>query len=65
MSEIKLLTPDELAAMLQLKRRTVLDTFARQPGFPASVTGAQKPRWLYSDVVKFLRSKSAQNANNG
>lgn len=65
MSELRLLTPEDLAAMLQLKRRTVLDTFARQEGFPASVTGKQKPRWLYSDVVKFLKSKSAQNANNG
>ena len=63
MSDIKLLTPDELAAMFQLKRRTVMDTVARQPGFPKSVTGTQKPRWLYSDVVRFLKSKSAQNAN--
>ena len=63
MSELKLLTPDELAALFQLKRRTVMDTVARQPGFPKSVTGTQKPRWIYSDVVKFLRAKSAQNAN--
>jgi len=31
MSEIKLLTPDELADMFQLKRRTVMDTIARRP----------------------------------
>ena len=63
MNEIRLLTPDDLAAMFQLKRRTVMDVIARKPGFPASVTGTQKPRWIYSDVVKFLRAKSAQNAN--
>ena len=63
MSELKLLTPDELAAMMQLKRRTIVDIVVKQRGFPASVTGLQKPRWIYSDVVKFLRAKSAQNAN--
>ena len=61
MTDLRLLTPDDLADMLRLKRRTVLD-YVRQPGFPASVTGSQKPRWLESEVVKFLKRKSAQKA---
>ena len=64
MSDIRLLTPDELAELFKLKRRTVMDTIARRPDFPKSVTGTQKPRWLYSDVVKFLRQKSAQSSHN-
>lgn len=64
MSDIRLLTPDELAELFKLKRRTVMDTIARRPDFPKSVTGTQKPRWLYSDVVKFLRRKSAQTSHN-
>ena len=63
MTDIKLLTPDELAELFKLKRRTVMDTIARQPGFPQSVTGTQKPRWLHSDVARFIKQKSAQNAN--
>ena len=63
MTDIRLLTPDELAELLKLKRRTVMDTIARRPDFPRSVTGTQKPRWLYSDVARYLTSKSAQNAN--
>jgi len=59
----ELLTPDELAALLKLKRRTVMDKITRHPDFPRSVTGNQKPRWLQSDVVKFLRRQSAQKAN--
>lgn len=60
MSEIKLLTPDELADMFQLKRRTVMDTIARRPDFPRSVTGNQKPRWLHSEVVRYLKRKSVE-----
>jgi len=63
MSDIRLLNPDELAEVFQLKKRTVMSTIACKPDFPASITGTQKPRWLYSDVVRYLQAKSAQKAN--
>jgi predicted DNA-binding transcriptional regulator AlpA len=62
-ADIRLLTPDELAELFKLKRRTVMGHVIRQPGFPKSVTGTQKPRWLHSDVARFIKQKSAQNAN--
>lgn len=58
-----LIGPDELASMLGLKRKTVMDLYTRQPGFPAPVTSRRKPRWLADDVQIFLKAKSAQNAH--
>lgn len=58
-----ILTPDDLSAMLKLPRRTVLESITKQPGFPESVTGNRKPRWLGEEIQKWLKRKSAQNAN--
>ena len=57
-------TPDDLAQKLDLSRKVIIDRYAKQPGFPAPVTGWRKPRWLESEVLKFMRRKSVQNANN-
>jgi predicted DNA-binding transcriptional regulator AlpA len=64
MNSPRLLDPDELAELFKMKRRTVISSIAKQQGFPSSVTGTQKPRWLESEVVRFLKRKSAQNAQN-
>lgn len=54
------LTPDDLAAMLKVPRRTALN-LTKQPGFPPSLTGRKKPRWLEDEVKRW--AKSAQNAH--
>jgi len=59
---MNVLTADDLAKMLGLKRKTVIDIYTKQPGFPSSLT-QRKPRWLESEVVKFLKQKSVQKAN--
>lgn len=57
---MNILTPDDLAALLKLPRRSALD-LSKRPGFPASLTGRKKPRWLEDDVKRW--AKSAQNAH--
>lgn len=57
------LTPDDLAKLLGLKRKTIIDLYTKQPGFPAPVSSPRKPVWLEEDVRRFLRRKSAQNAH--
>ena len=56
-----IITPEDLAEMLGISRKTVIDRYSKQPGFPAPVTSPKKPRWLESEVMKFLRRKSAEN----
>ena len=41
-----IITPDQLAELLGISRKTVIDRYSKQPGFPAPVTGPRKPRWL-------------------
>lgn len=43
-----IITPDQLAELLGISRKTVIDRYSKQPGFPAPVTSAKKPRWLES-----------------
>ena len=59
------ITPDELAKLLHIKRKTVIDSYSRQEGFPNPLTSRKKPVWLESDVLKFMKRKSVQNANMG
>ena len=58
MDQITLLDPDQLAEMLGISRKQVIDKYTKQPGFPQSVTGRRKPKWLAEAVMKFLRAKS-------
>ena len=60
---MKILTADDLASILGLKRKTVIDFYTKQPGFPAPLT-PRKPRWLASEVERFMLLKSVQKANN-
>lgn len=50
-----LLTPDELAQMMKLPRRTVVE-MSRRPGFPPSITGRRKPRWDSEAVNQYIKS---------
>ena len=59
---MKLIDPDELAHMLGMSRKTVVDSYVKQQGFPQSVTGWRKPRWLEDAVLEFWKNKSAQKA---
>lgn len=37
-----IITPEDLAEMLGISRKTVIDRYSKQPGFPAPVTSHQK-----------------------
>lgn len=54
-----IITPEDLAEKLGISRKTVIDRYSKQPGFPAPVTSPKKPRWLASEVMKFLKRKSS------
>ena len=60
MNAINTIDPDRLAVILGISRSTVLKVVSRQPGFPESVTGRRRPRWLEEAVLEFLRKKSAK-----
>lgn len=57
---MKFLTPDDIAKMLNIPRRSVIDILAKQPGFPISVTGNRKPRWSEESVLEFFRAKQIE-----
>ena len=59
---MNVLTPDDLASLLGLKRKTVIDHYTKQPGFPAPLS-PRRPRWLESEVRRFMQRKSVQKAN--
>ena len=59
---MNVLTPDDLAQILGLKRKTIIDSYTKQVGFPSSLS-PRKPRWLESEVRKFMQRKSVQKAN--
>lgn len=61
---MNVITPDDLAAILGLKRKTIIDLYTKQPGFPAPITSRRKPVWLEDEVRKFMKRKSVQNTNN-
>lgn len=54
---MKILTPDDLAEMLKIPRRSVIESVAKQKGFPDSITGNRKPRWLEDAVLEFFKVK--------
>ena len=56
-------TPDDLARVLGLKRKTIIDLYTKQPGFPAPITSRRKPVWLEDEVRKFMKRKSVQNSH--
>lgn len=58
---MKVLTPDDLAELMRVNRRTVLN-LSKQDGFPQSLTGWKKPTWLEEAVLEFFRKKS-ENAH--
>lgn len=62
---MKLITPDDLSTMLAMPRKTVIDSYVKQEGFPQSVSGWRKPRWLEDAVLEFWKAKSAQKAQQG
>ena len=57
------LNPDQLASMLGISRKVIIDRYAKQPGFPHPVTGWRKPVWLEEEVRKFMKRKSVEKAN--
>ena len=56
----ELLTIDDIAALYKLDRKQVRDSVVKTPGVPAFAPGTtwRKPRWLASDVRRFLRQGS-------
>lgn len=39
---MNILTPDDLSQLLGLKRKTIIDVYSKQPGFPAPVHSRPK-----------------------
>lgn len=62
MSSLNALSPDDLATLLQVPRRKVLETIVKQPGFPNPVSQGRYPRWLEKAVLDFLTQQSAQSS---
>ena len=60
MSDLELLTLDDIAALYKVSRWQARDTIVKAPNFPAIAPGTswKKPRWLASDVRQFLRGGS-------
>lgn len=56
-------TPEQIAAMLGVNRKTVIDRVTKADGFPNPVNGRRKPVWLEDEVRKFFKRKSAQSAH--
>jgi hypothetical protein len=60
---MNILTPEELAIILKVPRRTVIEKISRLDGFPKSVTGRRKPRWDQDAVSEFFRMRSSGSQN--
>ena len=61
---MNVLDPDKLAQLLGISRKSLIDTYSKQPGFPQSITGRKKPRWLEEAVLDFLRAKSVHSSHS-
>ena len=55
-----ILTTDDIAELMRLPRRAVLDRVVKQPGFPKPIVGGRYPRWLAAAVFAFFAKQSAQ-----
>lgn len=53
---MNILTPEDLAKMLKLPRRSIIEIVAKQDGFPQSITGTRKLRWLEDAVLEFFKN---------
>ncbi len=60
----ELLTIDDIAALYKVQRRTARDEVVKSPGFPQHAPGTswKKPRWLASEVMRFLKNESSEQA---
>lgn len=60
MSE-ELLTIDDIADLYKVSRWQARDSIVKAPGFPKTAPGTtwKKPRWLASDVRKYLHSANS------
>lgn len=56
MSEIRLLTLDEIADLWKCPRRYARDCLTKRPEFPKPAPGSpvRKPVWLMDDIRRFL-----------
>lgn len=59
----ELLTLDDIAAMYKVSRWRARDHIVKDPAFPPPAPGTtwRKPRWLASDVRRFLRKGQHQS----
>lgn len=59
----ELLTIDDIAALYKCSRWHVRDRLVKTPGFPDRAPGTswRKPRWLASDVRRWLRTASQKS----
>lgn len=59
----ELLTIDDIADLYKVSRWQARDSVVKSEGFPHIAPGTtwKKPRWLASDVRRFLRRKSQES----
>lgn len=59
------LSPDDIAKMLQVPRRKVLEKIVKQEGFPKPVSGGRYPRWIEEAVRDFFMRQSSRSSQSG
>lgn len=59
----ELLTLDDIAELYKVSRWQARDSVVKSEGFPPIAPGTtwKKPRWLASDVRRFLRRRSHES----
>lgn len=64
MSELKLLTVEEIAELWQCSRLYARDVLTKRPDFPKPARGStpRRPRWLLDDVRAFASSRQPEHA---
>lgn len=58
----ELLTIDDIAALYKCSRWTARDSIVKTPGFPPRAPGTtwKKPRWLASDVRRWMKRRDGK-----
>jgi len=62
MIKIELLTPDEIADLLKIDRRSFVRSVCKQPGFPSPVRlGERMLRWHSDDIEQWIQRQTRRS----
>ena len=59
----EVLTADEVASMLKVSRRTLLEKLSREEAFPTPLYGRRKPAWAAQAVQAWMHRASQRTEN--